>query len=397
MTLGLIVRRSLRQHALSTAVTAASIALGAGLLMSVWMVKEQAQRTFAGVNSGFDAVLGARGSKLQLVLNAVFHLESSPGNLRWEDYLAIRTHPSVALAVPLAVGDNYRGWRVVGTTPELFERAELDSAGRRFRLADGRWFDPELREAVVGSFAARRLGLKSGRRIRALSRAGFRRAGAARGNLRGGGCAGAVEHPRRPGDLDSAGRGAMDGGTRSQRGHGRQRGAGETEGRRGGRVSARSALQQAGPSPDLRVADRRGGFRSVQQARLVRRRALEIVAWLVVLVATGSMLASIYNSMNERRRELAILRALGARRLTLLGAVVLEAASIAALGAVAGYGVYAAIVDGRGLGCAGPDGRGAGDAALGLRAGGSRPSTVIAARGVGRLHPRAQGLSHRCG
>jgi putative ABC transport system permease protein len=73
---------------------------------------------------------------------------------------------------------------------------------------------------------------------------------------------------------------------------------------------------------------------------------LEIVAWLVVFVATGSMLASIYNSMNERRRELAILRALGARRLTLSTAVVLEAASIAALGAAAGYGVYAAILSG---------------------------------------------------
>jgi len=130
--------------------------------MSVWVVKEQAQQTFAGVNSGFDAVLGARGSKLQLVLNAVFHLESSPGNVRWEDYQAVRAHPSVALAVPLALGDNYRGWRVVGTTPELFERAELGPGGRRYRLGDGRWFDPQLREAVVGSFAARRLGLKVG-------------------------------------------------------------------------------------------------------------------------------------------------------------------------------------------------------------------------------------------
>ena len=54
MTLGLIARRSLRQHALSTVVTAASIALGAGLLMAVWVVKEQARATFAGVNSGID-------------------------------------------------------------------------------------------------------------------------------------------------------------------------------------------------------------------------------------------------------------------------------------------------------------------------------------------------------
>jgi putative ABC transport system permease protein len=65
MTLLLIVRRSLRQHALSTIITALSIALAGGLLMSVWVVKEQSQRTFTQVNTGFDAVLGARGSKLQ--------------------------------------------------------------------------------------------------------------------------------------------------------------------------------------------------------------------------------------------------------------------------------------------------------------------------------------------
>src|ERR1041385_8507087 len=114
MTIPLIVVKSLRQHALSTTVTAMSIALAGGLLMSVWSVKEQSQATFTGVNAGFDAVLGARGSKLQLVLNAIFHLESSPGNLAWSDYQDIQKNPSVELAIPIAVGDNYRGYRLVG-------------------------------------------------------------------------------------------------------------------------------------------------------------------------------------------------------------------------------------------------------------------------------------------
>src|SRR5580698_8126059 len=117
MTLWLVVLRSLRQHALSTIITALSIALGGGLLMSVWSVKEQARATFTGVNEGFDAVLGARGSKLQLVLNSIFHLESSPGNLAWADYEDIARNPSVEFAVPIAVGDNYHGYRLVGTTP----------------------------------------------------------------------------------------------------------------------------------------------------------------------------------------------------------------------------------------------------------------------------------------
>src|SRR5690348_10939719 len=116
MTLALIVLRSLRQHALSTAVTALSVALAAGLLMSVWVAQQQSRATFINSGGGFDAVLGARGSKLQLVLNAVFHLEASPGNLAWSDYLEIRKNPAVELAVPLAVGDNYRGYRLAGTT-----------------------------------------------------------------------------------------------------------------------------------------------------------------------------------------------------------------------------------------------------------------------------------------
>src|SRR5277367_567238 len=121
MNIWRIVFKSLRQHALSTCVTAFSIALAGGLLMSVWVVKEQSQATFTGVNEGFDAVLGARGSKLQLVLNSIFHLESSPGNLAWADYEEVARNPNVELAVPIAVGDNYHGYRLVGTTPAYFE------------------------------------------------------------------------------------------------------------------------------------------------------------------------------------------------------------------------------------------------------------------------------------
>ena len=73
---------------------------------------------------------------------------------------------------------------------------------------------------------------------------------------------------------------------------------------------------------------------------------LALVAYLVALVAAGSVLASIYNSMSARQRDLAILRALGARRRTIFGAVVAEAASIGVLGAAAGYAVYFALLAG---------------------------------------------------
>ncbi len=71
---------------------------------------------------------------------------------------------------------------------------------------------------------------------------------------------------------------------------------------------------------------------------------LELVAYLVVVVAAGSLLASLYNTMNERRREFAILRALGARKGTVFGVIVLEASTIALMGSALGYAVYYAIL-----------------------------------------------------
>src|SRR5687768_3910255 len=152
MTIGLIVRKSLRQHALSTTITALSIGLAGALLMSIWVIKDQSHETFTRFDGGFDAVVGARSSKLQLVLNAIFHLEASPANIEWADYLALTNHPGVAFAVPIAMGDNYRGFRIVGTLPAMLTHSEY-AEGKRFRVRfPGRVFDAALREAVVGSF-----------------------------------------------------------------------------------------------------------------------------------------------------------------------------------------------------------------------------------------------------
>src|ERR1041385_7205829 len=118
--IALIVSRSLKQHALSTCVTALSVALATGLIMAVFAVKTQTHDAFTGGPVGFDAVLGARGSQLQLVLNTIFHLETSPGNIPWAMYKEISSRPQVSLAIPYAVGDNYHGFRIVGTTEELF-------------------------------------------------------------------------------------------------------------------------------------------------------------------------------------------------------------------------------------------------------------------------------------
>ncbi|MFI5323165.1 MAG: ABC transporter permease, partial [Thermodesulfobacteriota bacterium] len=158
----LIVLKSLMHHKLSTVVTVISVALASGLVMSVFCIRNQTYDAFTGGSVGFDAVLGARGSQLQLVLNAVFHLETSPGNIPWEMYQAVKRDPNVVLAVPYAVGDNYRGWRIVGTDKQLFTDLEFRK-GRKFRVSPGgRIFDPQKKEAVIGSYVSDRTGLKVG-------------------------------------------------------------------------------------------------------------------------------------------------------------------------------------------------------------------------------------------
>jgi putative ABC transport system permease protein len=344
MTIGRIVYKSLRQHALSTLVTAFAIALAGGLLMSVWVVKQQAQATFTGVNAGFDAVLGARGSKLQLVLNAIFHLESSPGNLAWSDYLDIQKNPNVELAIPLAVGDNYRGYRLAGTMLDLFERAEY-AVGKKFTVAPGgQLFDPTLREAVVGSFAARRLGLKPGDEFHPYHGFIFDEKDQHAETYV---VVGILKPSNTPADrviwIPLAG---------LQRMGGHDPNAATDLSAVLVKLKAGSAI--AGFQMDL-MYNKQGDRLTFAwpigrvMAELFDKiswfdRVLALVSYLVAFVATASILAGIYNSMNERRREIAILRALGARRVTIFAAILLEAAAISALGMAFAFAIYGVIV-----------------------------------------------------
>ena len=106
-TMLLIVRRSMRQHAVSTIITVLATAFASGLAMSVFSLSGQAQNAFAGGPVGYDAIVGARGSKTQLVLNTVFHLDASPGNVPWSVYQTLKNDKRIDLAIPYALGDNY--------------------------------------------------------------------------------------------------------------------------------------------------------------------------------------------------------------------------------------------------------------------------------------------------
>lgn len=335
-----LIYRSLRQHALSTLVTAGSIALAAGLLLTVWVVKTQSQAVFAATNSGFDAVLGARGSKLQLVLNAIFHLEASPGNLPAADVEAIRRHPAIKTAIPIAVGDNHQGWRIVGTTLPFFDVEYLP--GRKYAVAPGgKLFAAGTREAVVGAYAARQLGWKVGSTFQPYHGLAYDPNAKHEEIFT---VTGILEPTGTP--VDRVIWISLEG-VQTMGGH---------DPRAATDVSA-VLIQLRAPTAGLMLdmmINKQGNKMTFAYpigaivADLFNKiswvdKVLTLLAWLVAVVASGSVLVSIYNSMSARQRDIAILRALGARRRTVFGAVVGEAAAIGLLGSLAGLAVFAGL------------------------------------------------------
>lgn len=352
--------RSLRHHAMSTCVTASAVALGAGLLMAVFSIQQQSYNAFTGGPAGFDAVLGARGSQLQLVLNTVFHLETSPGNLPWPVYQAMRRDPRVALAVPYAVGDNFYGFRVVGTTEEMFTKFEYRKDRRFEFFPGGRIFDPARHEAVIGFAVAEKTGLAVGSAFQPYHGLAVDEGQRHQETYD---VVGVLQPTNSPSDrviwIPIEGVFRLDGHV--------LRGAGETytpvegheipdEHKEVSAVMLKLRGPMAGFSLDQSI-NRQGKTATLAWpiGRVMSdlfdkigwvNRILQLVAYLIVLVAAASISASVYNTINERRREFAILRALGARRRTVFSVIVIESTSIAALGSALAYGVYAVILFG---------------------------------------------------
>lgn len=149
------------------ALVAASIALATLLLLSVERVRTDVRENFSRAVSGTDLVVGARTGAVQLMLYAVFRVGGASNNIRVESLDAIAGHRAVAWVVPLSLGDSHRGFPVLGTTPAYFERfrhGERES----LRFAQGVAFSGELDGlygAVLGAEVAQRLGYRLGARI----------------------------------------------------------------------------------------------------------------------------------------------------------------------------------------------------------------------------------------
>ena len=180
MNLLRIVLVSLRERALTTVLTMIALALSVALAVAILILRREGAALFGQTEYGYDVVVGAKGSPLQLVLNSVYHLDQSPGNIPYRVYEDLLRDPSyrpmVKTAVPYAVGDSYRGHRVIGTLPRLFGFADDGQTlaegkvheyrpGRRHALSSGRVFHAEKFEAVIGAAVPAASGLAIGSRF----------------------------------------------------------------------------------------------------------------------------------------------------------------------------------------------------------------------------------------
>jgi len=175
MTLLGIAWRNIRQRLLTSLLTALSLALGVALVVATLVTGGIVKQAFdSGSGLGYNMIVGAKGSPLQLVLNSVYLISKPIENVSWDFYqqflpAARRADgvdgtfaASTNVAVPICMGDYYRGYRVVGTNADYFDRLTV-GGGRPFAFQSGRNFrDDEFFGGVLGSTVAATLGLRVG-------------------------------------------------------------------------------------------------------------------------------------------------------------------------------------------------------------------------------------------
>jgi putative ABC transport system permease protein len=183
MNLFELVLKQMRQRALGTWLTTLSVLLGVTLVITITIVRRESAKLFAQSDFGYDVLIGAPGSPLQLTINTVYQIDKSPGNVPYtlyEKLLKERAYRQfVKIAVPYVVGDSYKGQRLVGTLPKLFGMEDDGKAplpddevmeyrpDQKYQLADGKIFAADRFEAVIGSNITRLTGLKIGDKFQA--------------------------------------------------------------------------------------------------------------------------------------------------------------------------------------------------------------------------------------
>ena len=375
-----IAWRNIRQRPLTSGLTALSLAFGVALVVATLVTGSLVQRAFeSGSGLGYNMIVGAKGSPLQLVLNTVYFISRPIENVGWDFYQEFlpaarradgidgKYAASTGVAVPTCMGDYYRSFRVVGTNADFFGRLTRGD-GEPFRFTSGENFrDDDFFAGVIGATVAETLGLKVGDPFSPTH-------GADDGKVHDPfKVVGILERTWTP--IDRGVFVNMEG-FYLQDGHAKPlpdgvepeapqapAGVGPARLPAAQREVTAILLETAslpGLPPELtamglRTAINEGGeaqaalpVAEIRQLLDLFVRPLELVlllvTGLVVLVSALGILISMVGSSLERSRDVAIMRALGARRGHVLATVLIEAVLLAVGGGLAGWVLGHAIV-----------------------------------------------------
>jgi putative ABC transport system permease protein len=354
MNLLVLAWRSLLNRRFAVILTVCTIALSIGLLVLVEQLRSEVRTGFHRSVSGVDLIVGARTSPVQLLLYSVFGIGDASNDISWETYEQLKVLPEIEWAIPMALGDSYRSFRVMGTSADFFHQYRFGNR-EPLTLARGAVFD-DLFEVVIGAQVARQLGYRLGDQITLAHGTG--NVALQRHDDHPFTISGVLAPTGTPVDqqlyISLAAHRAIHIGWES----GVQRPGASIEAE-----AARSMAEELHPNAVtailLGLTSRAAVFslqRRINQYRpealtaimpgitlqqlwritSLAEQVLRVVAGLVVLAGLLGMLTVLLTTLNERRREMAILRANGARPWQIASLLVFEAGLIAAAGIVLG-------------------------------------------------------------
>lgn len=389
MSLIAIAWRSLTQRALASTLTGLSMALGVALVVMVLVAYHVISDSFQrGAGGGYDIIVGAKGGKLQLVLNTVYHLSTPVENIPYSvlhDLNEGQFKPYVTRAIPYCLGDNYKGQRVVATVPALFAETQY-APGRKYEFRTGRNFQANhFFEGVLGALAASRTGLKVGDTFRPthgvsddgqghehdafkvvgiLEPTGTPNDRALFINIEG---FYLLENHAKPNGSGTKGKPAVAGGHEAHEAAHEHRDGEAHEGHdhehgptplpEEQRELTAVLVRSSSPAASIQLPNlinEGSAAQAVMPVREIRglfdvivgpiETVLLALTGLIVVVSGVGILVSIYNSMSERRREIAVMRALGARRSTVRTIVLLESMLLSLTGGLVGWFLGRALI-----------------------------------------------------
>lgn len=357
MVLLSLAYRSLKNRKLTTGLTMFSIALSVALLVGVEHVRTGARESFSNTISQTDLIVGARGGSLQLLLYAVFRMGSATNNITYESYERFKSHPAVEWTIPYSLGDSHQGFRVVGTTEDFYTKYRF-RRDRSIQFREGR--APEgVFDVALGSDVAEALKYKVGQRVTVTHGIGSGK-GILDHNDKPFLIVGILERTATPVDrslyVSLYGMEAvhMDWADGAPPMPGDETPAAKVK-KENLKVKQITAflLRARSRIDTLRLQREINTFEDEPLQAIIpgvalgelwrtigyAEDALTVVTFFVIIVGLLGMLLSLYTSINERRREMAILRAVGAGPRRVIFLLVLESGMLSLAGSVLGVGM----------------------------------------------------------